>query len=85
MPHSSLVIHKSLYFDEKSVFCLQIGIMDEIERTLLVKQEVFIYKIPPRTSAKGYRGKIDTCAVPPQAVRHLKKGNNFYFWHVLNN
>lgn len=29
--------------------------MDEIERTLLVKNEVFVYKIPPRTSAKGYR------------------------------
>jgi hypothetical protein len=30
-------------------------IMDEIERTLLVKPELFVYKIPPRTSAKGYR------------------------------
>ena len=29
--------------------------MDDIERTLLVKPEVLVYKIPPRTSAKGYR------------------------------
>ena len=29
--------------------------MDDIERALLVKNEVFVYKIPPRTSAKGYR------------------------------
>ena len=29
--------------------------MDDLERTLLVKPEVFVYKIPPRTSAKGYR------------------------------
>ncbi len=28
---------------------------DEIERTLLVKPEVFMYKIPPRASARGYR------------------------------
>ena len=29
--------------------------MNEIERCLLVKQEVFVYKIPPRQSARGYR------------------------------
>ena len=29
--------------------------MDEIERCLLQKPEVFVYKIPPRASAKGYR------------------------------
>lgn len=29
--------------------------MDLIERTLLVKNEVFVFKIPPRASAKGYR------------------------------
>jgi len=28
---------------------------NDLERTLLVKPEVFVYKIPPRTSAKGYR------------------------------
>ena len=27
----------------------------EIEHTLLLKPEVFVYKIPPRPSAKGYR------------------------------
>jgi len=29
--------------------------MDELERCILVKSEVFIYKIPPRQSARGYR------------------------------
>ena len=29
--------------------------MDDMERCLLVKQEVFVYKIPPRQSARGYR------------------------------
>jgi len=29
--------------------------MDELERCILVKQEVFVYKIPPRQSARGYR------------------------------
>jgi len=29
--------------------------MSDIERCLLVKQEVFVYKIPPRQSARGYR------------------------------
>ena len=29
--------------------------MNEIERCLLVKQEVFVYKIPLRQSARGYR------------------------------
>jgi len=29
--------------------------MDELERCLLVKAEVFVYKIPPRQSARGYR------------------------------
>ena len=28
---------------------------DEIERCILVKNEVFVYKIPPRASARGYR------------------------------
>jgi hypothetical protein len=28
---------------------------DEIERCILVKTEVFVYKIPPRASARGYR------------------------------
>ena len=37
--------------------------MDDLERTLLVKPEVFVYKIPPRASAKGYRAadwKLDS-------------------------
>jgi len=29
--------------------------MDELERCLLVKSEIFVYKIPPRQSARGYR------------------------------
>ena len=29
--------------------------MEDVERALLIKNEVFVYKIPPRTSAKGYR------------------------------
>jgi len=29
--------------------------MDELERCILVKSEVFVYKIPPRQSARGYR------------------------------
>lgn len=29
--------------------------MDELERCILVKQEVFVYKIPPRQSSRGYR------------------------------
>ena len=29
--------------------------MEEIERCILVKPEVFVYKIPPRQSARGYR------------------------------
>ena len=28
---------------------------EDIERTLLVKNEVFVYNIPPRPSARGYR------------------------------
>ena len=28
---------------------------EEIERCILVKNEVFVYKIPPRASARGYR------------------------------
>lgn len=43
--------------------------MDEIERTLLVKQEVFIYKIPPRTSAKGYRAADWKLDAPDWTVR----------------
>lgn len=39
------------------------GADDEYEETLLVINECFVYKIPPRTNAEGYRAKdwnIDT-------------------------
>ena len=29
--------------------------MEDYEAILLVKQEVFVFKIPPRTSNRGYR------------------------------
>jgi len=32
--------------------------MEDYEAILLVKQEVFVFKIPPRTSNRGYRYKI---------------------------
>eukprot|EP00092_Neocalanus_flemingeri_P008752 GFUD01009425.1.p1 GENE.GFUD01009425.1~~GFUD01009425.1.p1 ORF type:complete len:295 (-),score=90.18 GFUD01009425.1:259-1089(-) len=38
--------------------------MDELERCLLVKQEVFVYKIPPRQSARGYRAADWTLSNP---------------------
>ena len=43
--------------------------MDELERTLLVKPEVFIYKIPPRSSAKGYRAADWKLDAPDWTVR----------------
>lgn len=38
--------------------------MDEFERCILVKQEVFVYKIPPRQSAKGFRAADWNLSVP---------------------
>jgi len=38
--------------------------MDDFERCLLVKQEVFVYKIPPRQSARGYRAADWNLTVP---------------------
>jgi len=38
--------------------------MDELERCLLVKPEVFVYKIPPRQSARGYRAADWNLATP---------------------
>jgi len=38
--------------------------MDELERCLLVKPEVFVYKIPPRQSARGYRAADWTLSNP---------------------
>lgn len=51
--------------------------MDEIERTLLVKPEVFVYKIPPRTSAKGYRAADWKLDAPDWTgrLRCIVKGN----------
>ena len=43
--------------------------MEDIERTLLVKPEVFIYKIPPRSSAKGYRAADWKLDAPDWTVR----------------
>ena len=37
---------------------------DEIERCILVKNEVFVYKIPPRASARGYRAADWNLSVP---------------------
>jgi len=37
---------------------------DTIERCLLVKQEVFVYNIPPRQSARGYRAADWNLAAP---------------------
>eukprot|EP00095_Tigriopus_kingsejongensis_P002690 maker-scaffold2248_size18162-snap-gene-0.6 protein:Tk02690 transcript:maker-scaffold2248_size18162-snap-gene-0.6-mRNA-1 annotation:"conserved hypothetical protein" len=37
---------------------------DEFERTILVKPEVFVYKIPPRPSARGYRAADWNLSVP---------------------
>ena len=37
---------------------------DEIERCLLVKGEVFMYNIPPRQSARGYRAADWNLATP---------------------
>jgi len=36
----------------------------EIERCILVKNEVFVYKIPPRASARGYRAADWNLSVP---------------------
>lgn len=38
--------------------------MDDIERCLLVKSEVFVYNIPPRQSARGYRAADWNLAAP---------------------
>lgn len=38
--------------------------MDELERCVLVKPEVFMYRIPPRQSARGYRAADWNLATP---------------------
>lgn len=49
---------------------------EEFERTLLVKPEVFVYKIPPRPSARGYRAADWNLATPDWTgrLRCLSKG-----------
>ena len=50
--------------------------MEDIERTLLVKPEVFVYKIGPRPSARGYRAADWNLATPDWTgrLRCLVKG-----------
>ena len=50
--------------------------MEDIERTLLVKPEVFVYKIGPRPSARGYRAADWNLAAPNWTgrLRCLVKG-----------
>ncbi len=50
---------------------------EEIARTLLVKPEVFVYKIPPRASARGYRAADWNLATPDWTgrLRLTSKGN----------
>ncbi|GAU97695.1 hypothetical protein RvY_08946 [Ramazzottius varieornatus] len=43
--------------------------MESYERILLVKPEVFIYKIPPRTTARGYRAADWTLDKPDWTLR----------------
>lgn len=52
--------------------------MEEIERTLLVKPEVFVYKIPPRPSARGYRAADWNLTTPDYTgrMRVLVKGKS---------
>ena len=52
--------------------------MDDIERTLLVKPEVFVYKIPPRASARGYRAADWNLTAPDWTgrLRCLVKGKD---------
>ena len=59
--------------------------MDDIERALLIKNEVFVYKIPPRASAKGYRAADWKLDAPDWTgrLRCIEKGavfkKNIYF------
>ena len=59
--------------------------MDDIERALLIKNEVFVYKIPPRASAKGYRAADWKLDAPDWTgrLRCIEKGavfkKNTYF------
>ena len=50
--------------------------MEDFERTLLVKPEVFVYKIPPRATARGYRAADWNLSSPDWTgrLRCLSKG-----------
>lgn len=50
--------------------------MEDFERCLLVKPEVFVYKIPPRQSARGYRAADWNLSVPDWTgrMRLMEKG-----------
>ncbi|XP_040573322.1 NECAP-like protein CG9132 [Lepeophtheirus salmonis] len=52
--------------------------MDEIERCVFVKNEVHVYKIPPRTSARGYRAANWNLNVPEWTgrIRAMVKGKD---------
>ena len=64
--------------------------MDDIERALLIKNEVFVYKIPPRASAKGYRAADWKLDAPDWTgrLRCIEKGavfkKNIYFLLYLS-
>jgi len=51
--------------------------MEEIERCILVKPEVFVYKIPPRQSARGYRAADWNLSTPDWTgrMRVMEKKN----------
>lgn len=52
--------------------------MDDLERCILVKQEVFVYKIPPRQSARGYRAADWNLSSPDWTgrMRVMEKNKN---------
>ena len=64
---------------------------DEIERCILVKNEVFVYKIPPRASARGYRAADWNLSAPDWTGRLRLitggkvnfKWKNIYFLHYI--
>nr|CAG4647488.1 EOG090X0G5X [Megafenestra aurita]SVE92721.1 EOG090X0G5X [Megafenestra aurita] len=62
----------------KSFACafILLSIMEDYEAILLVKQEVFVFKIPPRTSNRGYRAADWNLAAPDWTgrMRLLAKG-----------
>ena len=58
---------------------------DEIERCILVKNEVFVYKIPPRASARGYRAADWNLSAPDWTGRlRVVTGGKVNFIILLN-